>query len=451
MTLELTTHITLPPMRPLQAELYRAMRRWNVWVCHRRFGKTVLTLEILLKCAFDNPLPAPRYAYVAPLYRQAKAIAWDYLKRFAAQLPGCTTNESELRLDLPNGARLQLLGADNPDSIRGIYLDGVVLDEFAQMHPRAWTQVVRPALSDRAGWAIKVGTPYGKNAFWEEYREAVRLQASGDPDYHAALYRASATGVLSAAELASAKQTMRSTHGGLAGDAHYNQEYECQWEAAIPGAYYAHEFAEVDRERRVTRVPYDPSYPVYTWWDIGIDDATSIWCVQFVGRQICVLRYHEDTGYGAPHYAEVVNAWAYDAHAHILPHDGATRDRGSGERYQTILQRTVRGRVEVAQRPSLSIGIANVRTMFPRLLFDEVACEQGLNALRAYHHKWDDERRIFQDHPDHDWASHAADALRTGAISLSMIDGLEKRRQRRPERTGMAQGAGAGSSQGWMV
>lgn len=222
-----TLHVRLPKLRPLQRDLYRAMRRWNVWVCHRRFGKTLLCLCVLIKKAFDNPLPAPRYAYIAPLYRQAKAIAWDYCKRFAAQIPGAQTNEAELRLDLPGNRRIQLLGADNPDSIRGIYLDGAVLDEYAQMRPRAWTQVIRPALSDRAGWAIKVGTPFGRNHFYYDYQEALDAMQDGDQDYHAALYRASETGVLSDAELASARATMRDRRGTTAGDADYLQEYEC--------------------------------------------------------------------------------------------------------------------------------------------------------------------------------------------------------------------------------
>lgn len=446
--------IRLPRLRPLQRVLYQEMRRWNVWVCHRRFGKTLLCLEILLKQSNDNPLPAPRYAYLAPLFRQAKQIAWDYLKRFSAHIPGSVTNEAELRLDLPwNNARIQLLGADNPDSLRGMYLDGVVLDEYAQMMPRAWTQVIRPALSDRAGWAIKVGTPYGKNHFYFDYREAER---NADQSFHAALYRASETGILSAAELASARATMRSTYGDLAGDADYEQEYECAWEAAVPGAYYANEFRQVDAERRITRCPYDPSYPVYTFWDIGIDDATAIWCAQFYGRQVGLIQYYENHGYGAPHYAQYLNElpWGKAYRGHILPHDGGHRDWGSGERRNETLGKTIYGTVYVAERPSLEVGIANTRLLFPRLLFDEVGCEKGIEALRNYSHKWDELRKTFAQHPDHNWACHGADALRTLAISLELVDQIEKRYQGKPKPEppprGLFGGPGRPSKTAWM-
>jgi phage terminase large subunit len=450
--------LRLPPLRPLQRVLYQDMQRWNHWVCHRRFGKTLVCLCILLKKSFDNPLPAPRYAYLAPLFRQAKQISWDYLKRFSAQIPGAETNEAELRLDLPwHGARIQLLGADNPDSLRGMYLDGVVLDEYAQMLPRTWTQVIRPALSDREGWCIKVGTPYGKNHFYFEWRDAQRLREAGDSAYHTALYKASETGILSEAELASARQTMRSSFGELAGDADYNQEYQCEWEAAIPGAYYANEFAVADAERRIARCPYDPAYPVYTFWDIGIDDATAIWCVQFYGRQVGLIHYHEDSGYGAPHYAQYLTGlpWGQSYRAHFLPHDGGHRAWGTGERGDVTVQRLIQGEVVVAERPSIEVGISNVRLMFPRLLFDEVGCEQGIEALRNYHHKWDDVRKVFLAHPDHSWASHGADALRTMACSLGKVDEIEKRHQGKPKApapraAGLWGGTGAPSKTAWM-
>jgi phage terminase large subunit len=423
------TTVRLPQLRPLQRELLDAMARWNVWVCHRRFGKTLLCLCLLIKHSHMCPHPAPRYAYLAPLFRQAKQISWDYLRRFAAQIPGAVPNEAELRLDLPwNNARIQLLGADNPDSLRGMYLDGCILDEYAQMQPRAWTQVIRPALSDRLGWAIKVGTPYGKNHFYFDWREAVRAQAEGDTDYHAALYRASETGVIPQAELDSARQTMRASFGDLAGDADYEQEYECQWEAAIPGAYYAEELRLVDVQRRITHCPYDPTYPVYTAWDLGVNDATAIWFFQCIGRQICLLSYYEASGYGAPHYAEYLASQPYQGHyrGHLLPHDGGHHEWGTGERREVTLQRLVQGEVYVQQRPGLDTSINSVRVLFPRLVFDQDGCERGIEALRNYHHRWDTQRKVFLSMPEHNWACHGADALRTLAVSLDLVDQIEK-------------------------
>ena len=134
--------------RPLQMKLHDEMqqKRWGVVVCHRRFGKTVWAINHILRDAIMCPKPNPRFAYMAPTYRQAKNVAWDYLKQFAGAIPGVKFHETELRCDLPTGARISLLGAENPDSLRGIYLDCCVMDEVAQMPENVFPEVIRPAL-----------------------------------------------------------------------------------------------------------------------------------------------------------------------------------------------------------------------------------------------------------------------------------------------------------------
>src|SRR5262245_48469031 len=211
--------------RPGQVELHADGARFKVVVAHRRFGKTLFAVNELLRGATRVSLRAPRFAYVAPFYRQAKAIVWDYLRHYGRAVPGARFHETELRCDLPNGARISLYGADDPDSLRGLYFDGVVLDEYAQMDPKAWSEVIRPALADRQGWAIFIGTPMGRNSFWRLYE-----RAKAAPGWRAALFRAGETGVIPAAELAAAKRAM--------GAAEYAQEFECSFDAAIRGAYY---------------------------------------------------------------------------------------------------------------------------------------------------------------------------------------------------------------------
>ena len=186
-------HIEIPySPRPLQNALHQelAQKRWGVVVCHRRFGKTVMAINHLLRDAILNTKPNPRYAYIAPTYRQAKAVAWDYLKQFAGAIPMVRFHETELRADLPNGARIQLLGSENPDSLRGIYLDGTCLDEMADMPESLFPEIIRPALSDRKGWALFIGTPRGHNSFFDLYEAA-----EGQADWHTALYKASDTGI----------------------------------------------------------------------------------------------------------------------------------------------------------------------------------------------------------------------------------------------------------------
>ena len=132
--------------RELQALLHDRLERFNVLVCHRRFGKTVFAINEMIRLALTVDKDRPRAAYMCPLFKQAKQVAWDMVKHYSRVIPGVIFNESELRADYPNGGRLQLFGADNADALRGIYLDGVVLDEYAQMSPRAWSEVLRPAL-----------------------------------------------------------------------------------------------------------------------------------------------------------------------------------------------------------------------------------------------------------------------------------------------------------------
>lgn len=206
--------VNFPPLRDHQRALYEARKRFNVWVCHRRFGKTHLALYQLIIDAYQNARSRPRYGYIAPLYRQGKVIAWDLLKHLTRPLPDTKINEAELRVDLAGERRIQIFGADNPDALRGLYLDGVVFDEFAQMQPRVWSEVVRPALADRQGWSTFISTPLGKNHFHDLYQ-----QAQNDPVWHSAMYRVEDTGILSPEELASARQVMSPEQ--------YAQEFEC--------------------------------------------------------------------------------------------------------------------------------------------------------------------------------------------------------------------------------
>jgi len=174
--------------------------RWACLVAHRRAGKTVACVGDLILGALQTRKPNARFAYVAPLYVQAKDVAWAYVKQFASAVPGVAFNEAELRADFPNGARVRLYGADNYDRLRGLYLDGVVLDEYADMPPAAWGEVIRPALADRRGWAVFIGTPKGRNAFWEVWERARATEG-----WFSLLLKASETGLLPAEELQAAR------------------------------------------------------------------------------------------------------------------------------------------------------------------------------------------------------------------------------------------------------
>ena len=275
------------PYAPRKAFLpfHQRKQRWAVMVAHRRAGKTVACINDLIRAALSEGKNDGRYAYIAPQFNQAKDVAWMYLKRFCGVIPGAEFNESELRVDLPNGARIRLYGADNPDRLRGIYLDGVVLDEYADMRPSVWGEIVRPLLTDRQGWAVFIGTPKGRNAFW-----SVWDQAASNDRWFRLMLRASETGILPADELSDAQGDMTPEQ--------YAQEFECSFEAAILGAYYARELRDAETDGRICSVPVERSSLVHVAWDLGVGDSTALVFCQVVGREWRIVDYYEANGVG---------------------------------------------------------------------------------------------------------------------------------------------------------
>lgn len=397
----------LPPLRAQQQVLRDARARFNVWVCHRRFGKTFLALQLLLADLIRQERPQPRYGYLAPLYRQGKVIAWDLLKAFVIDWPGVKINEAELRVDLPGDRRLQIFGADNPDALRGLYFDGVVFDEYAQMRPRAWTEVVRPALADREGWAIFIGTPMGHNHFYDLFQ-----QAQQQVDWCSAIYRADETQILPPTELDAARQVMSPEQ--------FAQEFLCSWESALIGAYYGSYLQTAQEEGRLTRVPWDPQTPVHTAWDLGVSDATAIWFVQAHGQMLHVIDYLEASDHGLEWYAKVLRDKPYTYGRHYLPHDIEVRDfSGTGRTRLDVAQGLGLTPAVVVPRGDVADGIQAVRTLFPRFLFDTEKCHEGLEALKAYRRAWNETRKDWESHPEHGWPSHGADALRCFAVGYA--------------------------------
>lgn len=398
--------------RPHQAEIHEKLKRFNALVCHRRFGKTVLCINQLISSALRCKLEAPRFAYIAPQLKQAKAVSWDFLLKYSEPFRA-SANISETRVDLINGARISLYGADNPDALRGIYLDGVVMDEYAQMAPKTWTEVVGPALSDRKGWAIFIGTPKGRDAFCDLYDKA-KL----NPEWFAATFKASETGVLDDEELNRWKANQSKEE--------YEQEFECSFQAANMGAYYGKQMSDAETEKRITRVPWEPTVPVTTAWDLGIDDATAIWFVQQVGKEIRVIDYYETSGEGLTHYAGVLKSKPYVYEEHLLPHDAAVKELGTGKSRVEVLQDLgIHPTVVPLQR--VEDGINAVRVMIPRCYFDAEKCAPGIKALQQYQREWVDKLGTWRSSPRHDWASHGADAFRYLAQGLKApTKGFEK-------------------------
>ena len=362
-------------------------------------------IKSALMCKHKNP----RFAYIAPTFKQAKSIAWDYMKQFTAKIPATKFNETELRVDLPNGARITLLGAENSDGLRGIYLDGCVIDEYANIEGKLFAEIIRPALSDRKGYCVFIGTPAGmNNNFYDLYQHA-----NGADDWFNYKAKASDTKIVDPEELEKAREVM--------GEKKYLQEFECDWIANIEGAIYGDEIAKLDDKKQLARVPYDPTLPVSTSWDLGVADHSSIIFFQQKGTAIQIIDYHEERGHGLPHYIQLLNEKPYIYKEHYAPHDIEVQEFGNGKTRREIAYQ-LGIRFKVVPKLPVEEGIHAVTMLLNRCWIDTDHCKSLIDALRHYHRKYIDKNRMFRSKPVHDWSSHACDAMRYLAVGLQELN-----------------------------
>jgi hypothetical protein len=391
--------------RTVFEDFHDRTERWAVIVAHRRCGKTLGCILDLIYRAISEGKEDGRYAYVAPYYSQAKNIAWDYLQKYSQPVLA-KANQSELWVELVNGARIRLFGADNPDALRGLYLDGIVLDEYADMRPRIWGEIIRPLLSDRLGWAVFIGTPKGHNGFWELYSAAINKD-----DWYVKTLRASVTGLIAESELADAAKSMTQDQ--------YLQEFECDFESAIVGAYYGKEMRLLTDQGRITEVKYDPMYKVNTAWDLGFTDSTSIWWYQVIHGEIRVLEHHSSNGQSVPFYTGLIQSKKYQYGTHWLPHDARAKTLSSGGKsiIEQLSAKIPLESMKIVPNLSLQDGIQASRMALQRAWFDSEKCMDGIECLRQYQREYDEDKKVFRDRPRHDWTSHSADAFRYLSIA----------------------------------
>ena len=393
--------------RKYQEELHKKLRRFSVVLCHRRFGKSVFAINHLINAAIKSKKVMPRFAYLAPTYGQAKRISWSYFHYYLDNFPGVVFNEAELRIDFThNDARIMLLSAENPMSLKGIYLDIAVLDEFAEMPPMVFTEVIRPTLSDRRGEALFIGTIKGQNHFWDYYQFAI---SGEDKDWFGANYKASETGILPEEELASARATMP--------DAEYKQEYENDPLAGLVGAYFKDQLAEAELGGRIGDVPHDKGCVVDTYWDLGIGDMCAIWFVQSKDAVHYMIDHYQASGQAIPDILYEIRKKNYNWGAFVFPHDVQARDFSTGKtRLQTFFSLGVRNTRVVPKVGSKRESIDAARRIFNKCRFDKVKCREGLKMLANYQKRWDSKGMCFADAPLHNNASNSADAFQCFAM-----------------------------------
>ena len=362
-----------------------------------------MCINHMIKAALTNPLPNPRYVFISPYRLQGKATAWDYLKTYAGKIPGTKFNESELRCDFATGARITIVGAENDQALRGVFLDGAVCDETQNIKPGLFPEVIRPALADRKGWCVFIGTPKGQNYFYDLHKQAKETK-----DWFTCVFKASETKILDSEELEAARSVMSPDL--------FDQEFECSFQAAITGSYYGAIIENLSINKRITDVPYDEDLDTETWWDLGMNDQTCIWFVQRFKDEIRLIDYYENSGEGLDHYAKILNNRGYEYSRHIAPHDIKVRELGNfgKSRLDSALELGIE--FDIAPKLSIEDGIEAVRKALPNCWFDKSKCQKAIEYLKAYQKKWDEKNQCFKNKPMHNFASHCADAFRTGIV-----------------------------------
>lgn len=393
--------------RPQFAAYHENAKRFAVSVCHRRAGKTVARINRLIReaCCIQRQYPPGRFAYVAPYRNQAKKLAWLYAKHYSTNLHP-KINEQELTLTLPhNGAIIELYGADNAESMRGNYFDGICPDEAQGISRSVLSQILLPCLADYQGWLDCSGTPRG----WSNLLgELVKLAKENPHEWFLQILRASESGILPKDELERQQRFMSENE--------YQQEYECNFDAAITGAVYGKQITLADNSGRLMpSLPVADGIEVHTAWDLGYDDSTAIWWFQILQGEIRLLNYYENSGQDIPHYCAIIAKYGhengYRYGKHYVPHDAANELLAAGGR--SIVQQAFQLGVKMFVVPATSQqnGIEAARKTLERCWFGVNKCETGLEALRQYQFEFDADRKVFRSTPRHDWSSHGADAF----------------------------------------
>ena len=401
----------LLPYNPRQAFMpfHNRTQRWACLVAHRRAGKTVAAVNDIIRAAITYQGDRGLFAYIAPYRSQAKAVAWQYFQEFAAPITQAK-NEQELTITLMNGSQVRLYGADNADAMRGLGFSGVYMDEYGDFKPSVFGNVIRPALSDKQGWAVFGGTPKGKNQFWEIYETAKRLPQ----EWFLLRLPASTSGLLPSGELAAARAQLAEDQ--------YLQEYETSFEAAILGSFYGKEMREADQQGRICAVPYNPDLPVYTAWDLGYRDDTAIWFYQLGRGEIRVIDFYAVSGENIHDIANVVLTKGYRYAKHYLPHDARAKSLQTGKSIvEQLAAHLDIAKLAVVPDIGLQNGIQATRLILPRVYFDAERCRDGIEALRQYQREYDEDKKAYRQNPRHDWTSHPSDAFRMLAVSWQEI------------------------------
>jgi hypothetical protein len=406
--------------RPYQVPLWNALlfeqKKRAIYIWHRRAGKDILALNRLITAMVLEQVGT--YWHVFPSYSQGRKAIWQettiegrkYIDYFPKELIK-SKNDKDLKIELINGSVYQIVGSDNPDSLRGAGIKGAVFSEYSEQDSLAW-DIIRPMLLATSGFAMFNFTPKGQNHAYELYKMAENNRKT----WHCEILDAEKTGVFTKEQLDQVKK--ETLDSGKTLD-FFNQEFYCSFTNPVEGAYYSSFFKDLEEKKQIGAFTHEPSLSVSTHWDLGVGDSTAIWFAQFVRNEIRIIDYIENNNVGLDWYIREVKNKAYIYEAHFAPHDISVREFSNGKsRYETAIELGLLFSIT----PNLSIedGINAARAILHKCYFNEEKTRPGVLALKNYKKEFDRQANCFKLKPKHDWTSHAADAFRYLAVNYKI-------------------------------
>ena len=385
-------------------------RALHVW--HRRAGKDLVDLNFIIKKACTEP---GVYWYMFPEYKQGRRAIWEgitregvsYMSFFPKEFMKGDPNQTEMKVEFKNGSIFRIVGADSTRNV-GAGPRGVVFSEYSLTPPSIF-DYVEPMLLENDGWAVFNFTPRGENHAYDLLK-----MAEENPKWYSEVLDIRDTGIIT-------EEQINDIRKRGAPEEIVQQEYYCSFEGAIHGSYYGDIIKMLDKKEQITAVPYDTGAMVHTYWDLGIDDCTSIWFIQSIGREHHIIDYYENNNQNLSFYADLLlNVKDYTYGSHNLPHDGARRELGGG-RIDDQLKKLGLTNVKVHPRtPNIYNGIQALRALLSTCWIDKANCKAGIEAVKHYRRDWDEKTNTYKTHPLHDWSSHGADALRLFAETFKI-------------------------------
>jgi phage terminase large subunit len=421
-----------------------------VW--SRRSGKDVVCFNLMIRQAVRK---VGVYFYCLPTFSQARRTIFDSITndgmRFIDFIPPQlikSINSQELKITLINGSICQLIGSDSYDtSLIGSNPRMLIFSEMALADADAFKYAL-PIINANGGSIICVSTPRGKNHFYDLYQIAQE-----SPDWFCQMLSVRDTHHISLDVI------QQDIDDGLVSPDLVQQEYFCSFSMGAEGSYFAKYIDKLRLNGQIGKVNWDPSFPVFTVWDLGFRDSTAIIFYQVIGKVIHIIDSYSKQKEGLHHYIDVVLGKPYRYASHFAPHDICVKEFSSGlSRLDTAKQLGIKfetrenGTKSVLPMLSIMDGIEAVRSALPKMWFDEERCKDLIKALESYRQEYDNKYKVYRDKPCHDQYSHYADSMRYLALSLSCMRNSNSSPKELEARYREAQGYasdGMGSEQGF--